>query len=959
MTLQLDAPVPAPGDDSDPPSTAGIPAARLIDVWFPCREVDKAVGTARGSGLSEKALFTWFASRPIAQARAAVLCSLLPDTADNRADVRAAVGGGDPLAFNRLRNRITAQYAPKPPVVLDVFSGRGIIPLEAARAGATAVGTDLSPVATLGGRLLADLPMRDWSAEPPLPYAPPNPSDESQEDAPAQARRRPRRSTSAQSTLDHMEAKKAESRLLADVRAVLAEVGRRVAAKVADLYPGNPERNGETPWAYLWAVTIPCDSCGRRFPLVGSMVLRHPYRRTSDDGQSLRLCFDSDSWSSEVQPGPPDQEPVFAAPAGRRGKSARCPFPGCGRVHSLDVVKAKGFAGQYEDALLAVAETDHETNQKFFRAPRPDETAAAYRAVPDLLPAVLGLTAVPDELIPAGNRDNVRASGYGYLSYRSLFNPRQATLLAATVRTITEVYEELAGIVSQDYAGALVAYAASNVMRQIKTSTRGARNRPHGNLSGTEQNRVTVDHIFSSQSVIKHQFDYLEVGPGAGPGTWVSLSASLANALRKVLEENQPGARPARFRRESAITLPFRDGTVDTLVTDPPYYDMIAYSDSSDLFHVWFKRALRTAVPDLFDSSLDGADGLQDKTDEIIVKGRGAKGAGDHRSDKARYERLLAQSFDEARRVLKADGHLTVIFGHADPEAWKRLLSALATAEFVVSSSWPSRTETAVTGVATISVTVSIGARVAPPRRPIGLAAQVDAEVVTRVKQLCRGWDRDGLALGDQLMASYGAALQIVGRYSKVLTPDGKETTLDHYMGLSRRAVRDAVALRLDEQPLETFDPHTRLAIFWHVVHGRQDVPRGEARFFAQSDGLRLEDLRGPILAERKAGYRLRHDAPGDIGPASSAYEVVRGMAAAWPSGTDTVAACLAASQRSVTDAHVWALVDWLTTKLPPSDPVAVALAAIKRNHGSVQAVAAQTAPPEPAVLPSLFEEKP
>src|SRR6185369_7520221 len=137
--------------------------------------------------------------------------------------------------------------------------------------------------------------------------------------------------------------------------------------------------------------------------------------------------------------------------------------------------------------------------------------------------------------------------------------------------------------------------------------------------------------------------------------------------------------------------------------------------------------------------------------------------------------------------------------------------------------------------------------------RPIGLAAQVDAEVVTRVKQLCRGWDRDGLALGDQLMASYGAALQIVGRYSKVLTPDGKETTLDHYMGLSRRAVRDAVALRLDEQPLETFDPHTRLAIFWHVVHGRQDVPRGEARFFAQSDGLRLEDLRGPILAERKA----------------------------------------------------------------------------------------------------------
>ncbi|CAI7979123.1 putative DNA methylase [Frankia sp. Hr75.2] len=959
MTLQLDAPAPAPGGEPRPPATTGNSAARLIDVWFPCREVDQAVGTARGSGRSEKALFTWFASRPIAQARAAVLCSLLPDTAQNRADIRAVVLGGDPLAFGRLRDRIAVQYEPKPPVVLDVFSGRGIIPLEAARAGATAVGTDLSPVATLGGRLLADFPMGDWSTEPTLPYVPPDTSNESEENAPAPVRRRPRRSASAQGTFEHMGSEKAEPRLLADVRVVLAEIGRRVAAKVADLYPGNPERNGETPWAYLWAVTIPCDSCSRRFPLVGSMVLRHPYRRTSDEGQSLRLRFDRDSFFPEVQSGPPDQEPVFTAAVGRRGKSARCPFPRCGRVHSLDVVKAKGFAGQYQDALLAVAETDHETNQKIFRIPRPDETAAARSAAPSSLPDILGLAAVPDELIPAGNKDNVRASGYGYQSYGSLFNPRQSVLLATTVQTIIEIHDELAGLVSQDYAGALTTYAASNVMRQIKTSTRGAGSRPHGNPSGTEQNRVQVDHIFSSQSVVKHQFDYLEVGSGAGPGTWASVSTSLANALRKVLEDNQVGGRPARFRRESATTLPFRDGTVDALVTDPPYYDMIAYADSSDLFHAWFKRALRATVPDLFDSSFDGADGLQDKTDEIIVKGRGAKGAGDHRSDEARYERLLAQSFDEARRVLKADGHLTVIYGHADPEAWKRLLSALATAGFVVTSSWPSRTETAVTGVATISVTVSIGARVAPPHRPIGLAAQVDAEVVTQVKQLCRGWDRDGLALDDQLMASYGAALQIVGRHSKVLTPDGKETTLDHYMSLSRRAVRDAVALRLDEQPLETFDPHTRLAIFWHVVHGRQNVPRGEARFFAQSDGLRLEDLRGPILAETRAGYRLRHDAPGPIGPASSAYEVVRGMAAAWPSGTDAVAACLAASQRPVTDAHVWALVDWLTTKLPPSDPVAVALAAIKRNHGSVQAVAAQTVPPEPASQSSLFEEKP
>ena len=134
------------------PSARDHGASRLIDTWFPCPEIDAAVGTPSGSGLSEKALFTWFASRPIAQARAAVLCSLLPDSDDNRRDVRAAVLAGERHALERLRQRITEFYGDKPPVVLDMFSGRGILPLEAARAGAKALGVDVSPVATLAGR---------------------------------------------------------------------------------------------------------------------------------------------------------------------------------------------------------------------------------------------------------------------------------------------------------------------------------------------------------------------------------------------------------------------------------------------------------------------------------------------------------------------------------------------------------------------------------------------------------------------------------------------------------------------------------------------------------------------------------------------------------------------------------------------------------------------------------------
>lgn len=917
--------------------------SRLIDSWFPCPEVDEAVTRPAGSGRSEKALVTWFASRPIAQARAAVLTSVLADDDAVRDDVREAVLAGSASSFDRLRGRIRDLYGERPPVVLDLFSGRGIIPLEVARLGLTAVGTDLSPVATFAGRLLADFPLRDWSGEAELPFA--DDLGESLDDDDDG-------SGSGQLFADIHD----EPRLLRDVRAVLVEVGRRVAARVEEHYvkPGTTAR----PWAYLWAVTIPCDGCGRRFPLTGSTVLRHPYKRTNDVGQSLELRFASGTWTSAVVDGPPRQEPAFSSPEGRRGKSARCPFPGCGHSHSLDIVKAKGFANQYADALLAVGEIDESTNRKVFRAPTEDERQRAHAVDPANLPPINGLPAVPDELIPVGNRDNVRASGYGYATYGSLMNPRQAVLFATTAGVIRELHDELLTIVSADYAAALTAYAASNVMRQIKHSTRGASIRAHGLSGGTGQNRVQVDHIFSSQSVLKHQFDYLEASPWTGPGTWSSVAASLLNALRKVLEENPPTCAPGRFRRASAIALPFRDGSVDVVVTDPPYYDMIAYADSSDVFYVWFKRILSRAMPDLFDGRVEDAQHLQDKTDEIIVKGRGAKGAGDHRSDEARYEKLLLQSFREARRVLKSDGHLTVIFGHADPEAWKRLLSALTDAGFVVTSSWPSRTETAVTGVATISVTVSIGARVAAPGRPVGIAAQVDSDVIASVKERCRDWDKDGLALEDQLMASYGAALQVVGRYERVISPNGTTVPLENYMTLARKAVREAIALRLDEQPLEVFDPHTRLAVFWHEIHGRDVVPRGEARFFAQSDELRLEELRGPLLEETRAGFRLRHDKPDRLTPASSAYEVVRAMAAAHGQGTDTVAECLATADKVPTDPQVWALVDWLATKLPPSDPVAVALAAIKRGRGTIQASAAsRVASARTDAPPTLFEE--
>ena len=240
--------------------------------------------------------------------------------------------------------------------MLDPFSGRAMIPLEAARLGATAHGVDYSPVATLAGQLLADYPLRDWAGEPRLPFG-------------------------KQSTLGA-----GNSRLLDDVRLVLDEIGRRYAVQMAQVYP---VVDGKRPWGYLWAVTLPCQECGNRFPLTGSLVLRHPLLVKGDPGQSFRIEADrrSGDFQAIVHDGPPAGRPTLVTRTrdGKavKGKSAVCPF--CEYVHSKQTHQRLAHEGQGVDVLLVAADLDDQVG-KIFREPTSAERTAAARWLRDFSP---------------------------------------------------------------------------------------------------------------------------------------------------------------------------------------------------------------------------------------------------------------------------------------------------------------------------------------------------------------------------------------------------------------------------------------------------------------------------------------------------------------------------------------------------------------------------------------------
>ena len=218
---------------------------------------------------------------------------------------------GSDASFDAVIENVRKDREGTVPVVLDMFSGSGMIPLEAARVGAAAIGIDLSPVATLAGRILADFPARDWSSEPKLKLESP---------------------PGSQSKITTG----GTSRIVEDVEMFLAEVGRRTLERVKDYYPLN-ERN-KLPWAYLWATTVPCDACKVPFPLMGSFALRHPDTSKNFKGQSLEFTVSSKTWSVAVVEGAPTQQPTYASGTGRRQTEK-------GEDRSMPAVSAHAFAG--------------------------------------------------------------------------------------------------------------------------------------------------------------------------------------------------------------------------------------------------------------------------------------------------------------------------------------------------------------------------------------------------------------------------------------------------------------------------------------------------------------------------------------------------------------------------------------------------------------------------------------
>lgn len=455
------------------------------------------------------------------------------------------------------------------------------------------------------------------------------------------------------------------------------EVGGRVHA----LYRSR-DRQGRpcTVLYYFWAMQAPCVSCGASVNLLSSWIVARnaaPGRRS----QVQLLCpgcghiFSGDAAATTAAcPACCRAFDPHRGPAA--GADATCPR--CTAAFSiLGAIAETGRRPLYR--LYGKLVLAQDGRKEYVAADAQD--VAAYERCSALLAdeVACGRIALPNLALEDG-RNTRQAMSYNFKTWRDFFNDRQLLALGWLHRAIGGIEEpSVREPLLTLFSGTL---EFNNLFASYKGEGTGAvrhmfshhilkpeRAPIEAHVWGTPRSSGSFSGLFRGRLMRAAEYRRRPEEVGAEPGSPVSPPFSGR------VEPEWPSALPLGDRAiylscgdSSATQLPH--GCVDLVVTDPPFFDNVNYSELADFFYAWQQLGS------------DGARCTSTRHEGEVQD-----------SDAGRFAAKLRAVFAEAHRVLKDDGLLVFTYHHSREEGWAALRKALSGAHFTVVNSHPVRAE--------------------------------------------------------------------------------------------------------------------------------------------------------------------------------------------------------------------------------------------------------------------------
>lgn len=811
---------------------------RLIEISLPLAKISEQ--SAREKSIRHghiSTLHIWWARRPLAAMRAAIFASLIPapESDEERKKLERLietivdwdqVKDGNSPAIEQSRELIRQAFPDGPPRLLDPFMGGGATGLEALRLGCETHAVELNPVAHLIELCTLVYPQR---------YGQPAP-DQQQKGTGARPKQMslPGQEQPEQLSLGvPMEESSTGNPLAADVRYWGEWVLEQAKAEIGHLYE-NPAGD-ETIVGYLWARTVTCPNpaCRAEMPLVRQWWLAKKSAKKISlkpivDHKNKQVSFEI------VDLGGKDSLSNFDPNDGStRQGAATCLV--CNQSVDGAFLQQSGLDGEIGRRLMAVIYEQSNVGKAYRPATEKDE--ALFKQAIELLVRLQegneGI--IPDEPIDP-RRPSAAARGlsavtrYGMQSFGELFNPRQLLALLTFSRHIQIAYDNMIHKeMFPERAKAIATYLALALNRNADYNS---------SLCAWANNGEYAGHTFTRQA-LSMVWDYAELNPFSGAtGDW---SGAIDWITRTILHTAEVSVLSVSAHQGTATRLPYPDNYFNAIITDPPYYDAIPYSDLSDYFYVWLKRSIGFLYPELFRTP------LTPKSAEIIQ--HAARHEGNETTARNFYEQEMTRAFSEAQRVLELDGVFVVVFAHKSTSAWETLLNSLLEAGLVVTASWPLHTEMSTRArareTASLASSIFIVCRVRTAETE-GYFDDVREELTTTIKERLDFFWQQGIRGADFFISAIGPAVSVFGRYRHVYRLDGSEVGVRELLDLVQSSVAEYALDRIlngGAARVGGVDAATRYYILHRWAYDSDAVPFDDAMRLAMALGSDVSTL--------------------------------------------------------------------------------------------------------------------
>lgn len=677
----------------------------------------------------------------------------------------------------------------KMPKVFDPFAGGGAIPLEAARLGCKSYGNDINPVAHIIQKGSLEFPQKFGK---PITYSKAEFVKLYGEETFKTIPNEWRVFTNGETTGVRL-----PNRLSFDVEYYAKKLLAETEKEIGHLYPA--DEKGNKPIAYYWAYEGNCSNptCKAKVPLIKQFYLVNK----PDKKVYLKPCISGNHISFEIKQGIINEETWI------QRKNLKCPV--CGNITDIKELKRQFIAKEPNKRLLAVVIEG--INSKDYRLPYKNEV--------EVVNSIPSIANKPLEKMPIGNNRDLHCMGWGVELWSDMFTERQLVLMDTLTKKLSDFKNVSLSKFDQLYCKGLLIYLSIFIDRIAAANTAFGR---------LHIGKESLETPFSRQA-IPFMVDFPESNP---------FSASSGSALNQLDwitryiegECNHPFQTSLK-NATSGDESQFSSKYLDAVITDPPYYDAIAYADLSDFFYTWLKRM----IGDTF--YLNFAVPQTPKSEECTALKHHHNGSME--KAKLHFENKLWEIFSAIEKQTKEV--VSIMFAHQSTEAWSTLCNSILGARMNITGSWAIDSEMAnrMLGISSAALTSSVTVSCRPSQK-IGVGGYRDVKkaIEKRVADEVEQLYRLGFRGADLLTACFGQAVSEFGQYEKVEKADGSEVTVAELLEMARESAFNALLKGFDG------DDFTKFYIGWLQLYGFTESEFDDAAKFTKVGlSINVQDL--------------------------------------------------------------------------------------------------------------------